>query len=101
MKAIVTVDGLSSNGPFIDMSREKDLRFMPVARPGDHELLFSRFEASGTGRTWERSDKAKGITHRFERDHDVPLDDANFENPDRPFRPPNTYPLKNGHALRP
>ncbi len=34
MKAVITADGPSSNGPFTGMPGERGLRFMPVAKPG-------------------------------------------------------------------
>lgn len=78
MKAVIVEDGLASNGPHIMLLKEKDLRFILGAKPGDHELLFSWFETSDTKQAWERRDGKTGIVHRFEWDHDLPLNDANF-----------------------
>ena len=79
MKAVIVEDGLASNGPHIKLLKEKDLRFILGAKPGDHELLFSWFEASGTKETWEKRDGGTGTAHRFEWDHGLPLNDANFD----------------------
>ncbi len=49
------------------------------AKPGDHELLFSWFEASDTREAWERRDRKAGTVQRFERDRGLPTDDANFD----------------------
>ena len=78
MKAVIVEDGLASNGPHIMLLKEKHLRFILGAKPGDHELLFSWFETSDTKRAWERRDGKTGIVHRFEWDHDLPLNNANF-----------------------
>ena len=46
LKAIIVDDALASNGPHITQLKNKDFRFTLGAKPGDHELLFSRFEAN-------------------------------------------------------
>ena len=79
MKAVIVEDGLASNGPHINLLEEKDFRFILGAKPGDHDLLFSWFEASETKETWERRDRKTGTVHRFEWDHGLPLNDANFD----------------------
>ncbi len=79
MKAILVEDALASNGPHIKLLKEKDFRFILGAKPGDHELLFSWFEASDTKQTWERRDRKTGTVHRFEWDHRLPLNGANFD----------------------
>lgn len=79
LKAVITADGLSSNAPFIRMLREKDFRYILAAKPGDHRLLFSWFEASETRQVWETEDRTTGITRRFEWDSGVPLNDSSFE----------------------
>jgi len=77
MKAIVVEDGPASSGPHILHLMDRNLRFILGAKPGDHALPFSRFEAGGTRRTWRRRD-ADGTEHHFDRDHDLPLDDAHL-----------------------
>ncbi len=63
----------------VEVGKEKDPRFILGAKPGDHELLFSWLEASEPGQTWERRDRGTGTVHRFEWDHGLPLNDANFD----------------------
>ena len=46
LKAIFLADGLSSNAPNIQMLKENDLRFILVAKPGDHRYLFEQLEES-------------------------------------------------------
>jgi len=61
-----------------DPVRARNLRFILGAKPGDHDLPFSRFEAGGTRRTSRRRD-ADGTAHHFDRDHDLPPDDAHLD----------------------
>ena len=79
MKAIIVEDAPASNGPHITFLKEKDFRFILGAKPGDHDLLFSRFEASNTKQAWERRDRKSGTVHRFAWDHGLPLNDANVD----------------------
>jgi len=79
IKAVIVEDGPASNGPRIRHLRDKGFRFILGAKPGDHELLFSRVKASETQQTWETRDKTTGRMRRFEWDSHLPLNDANFE----------------------
>ena len=79
MKAIIVEDAPASDGPHITLLKEKDFRFILGAKPGDHDLLFSRFEASDTKQAWERRDRKTGTVHRFAWDHGLPLNDANVD----------------------
>ena len=80
MKAVIVEDSLASNGPHVNLLKEKDFRFILGAKPGDHELLFSWFEASDTKQTWEKRDRKTGTLHRFAWDHGLPpLNDVNFD----------------------
>ena len=78
LKAIIVEDALASNGPHINYLKNKNYRFILVAKPGDHQLLFNYFDASKTKRVWEVRDEKTGTVHRFEWDHELPLNDANF-----------------------
>ncbi len=78
MKAIIVEDGLASNGPHSRPLKEKDPPFILGGRPGDHELLFSWFEASEPGQTWERRDRKAGTVQRSGWDHGLPPTDANL-----------------------
>ena len=44
--ATLVEDALASNGPYITHLKNKGFRYILGAKPGDHKLLFSRFEAS-------------------------------------------------------
>ncbi len=79
IKAVIVEDGPASNGPRIRHLRDKGFRFILGAKPGDHELLFSRVKASETQQTRETRDKTTGRMHRFEWDAHLPLNDASFE----------------------
>jgi hypothetical protein len=46
LKGIFLADGLSSNAPNIEMLKEYDLRFILIAKPGDHRFLFEQLEVS-------------------------------------------------------
>jgi len=44
LKAIFLADGLSSNAPNIEMLKENKLRFILIAKPGDHHYLFEQMD---------------------------------------------------------
>jgi hypothetical protein len=46
LKAIFLADGLSSNAPNIEALKENNLRFILIAKPGDHRHLFEQLEDS-------------------------------------------------------
>jgi len=46
LKAIFLADGLSSNAPNIEMLKENNLRYILIAKPGDHHYLFEQLEKS-------------------------------------------------------
>ena len=79
LKAIIVEDALASNGPHITHLKNKDFRFILGAKPGDHELLFSRFEASESKKSWKTRDKKTGTVQRFEWDTGLPLNNANSD----------------------
>lgn len=79
LKAIIVEDALASNGPHIRHLQDNNFRFILGAKPGDHKLLFSWFEASETKQSLEVRDNKTGTLHRFEWDHDLPINDANFD----------------------
>ncbi len=79
IKAVIVEDGPASNGPRIRHLRDKGFRFILGAKPGNHELLFSRVKASETKQTRETRDKTTGRMHRFEWDAHLPFNDASFE----------------------
>jgi hypothetical protein len=79
LKAIIVADGLSSNGPFIQTLREKNLSYILVAKETDHHYLTKWVQALG--------DKDK-MTYRTDKDHiireyefseNIPLNDTHHE----------------------
>lgn len=46
LKAIFLADGLSSNAPNIKALKEHKLRFILIAKPGDHQFLFDELESN-------------------------------------------------------
>ena len=76
MKAIIVEDGLASNAPHITHLKNKGFRYILEAKPGDHKLLFSRFEASESKKSWKTRDKKTGTVHHFEWDIGLPLNNA-------------------------
>ncbi len=53
LKAILVEDGLSSTAPHIRMIEEFRLKYILVAKPGDHQFLFEQLEASEESRYHE------------------------------------------------
>ena len=78
MRCIVLQDGLYSNGPHIRMLKEHDLRYIIVARAGDHRHLFEILDTDPNVRTMKTTDE-KGVVHEFRYVENVSL---NASNPD-------------------
>ena len=76
MMAVIVEDELAFNGPHIKALKEKNFRFILGAKLGDHTLLFNRFWSSETRQTYEIRDSSNTV-HRFARDCDLPLNNAN------------------------
>ena len=79
LKAIIVEDALAFNGPHITHLKNRNFRFILGAKPGDHELLFSRFEACETWQSLEKRDKETGSVLHFEWGIELPLIKANFD----------------------
>ena len=79
LKAIIVEDALASNAPHITYLKNKGFRYILGAKPGDHKLLFSRFEASESKKSWKTRDKKTGAVHHFEWDIGLPLNNANSD----------------------
>jgi len=77
LKFTVIEDGLSSNGPHINLLRELDMHFILGAKPKDHTFLFDWIDNSNPSVHTQTDEK--GYTHRFRFLNGVPLNDANFE----------------------
>ena len=56
--------------------KSEGFRYTLGTKPGYHELLFSRFEASETKRSWKKRDKKTGTLQHFEWDIGLPLNKA-------------------------
>ena len=98
LKGIIVEDGLASNGPHINHLKNKGYRFILGAKPGDHKLLFSSFEASETKQSWEVRDEKTGTVMRFEWDSGLSLNGANSELKVNMLKYEETY--KNGETKR-
>ena len=79
MKAIIVEDGLAPNAPHTTYLKNKGFRYTLGAQPGDHKLLFSRFEASESKKSWKTRDKKTGTVQHFEWDIGLPLNTANSD----------------------
>ena len=79
LKAIIVEDALASNAPHITYLKNRGFRYILGAKPGDHKLLFSRFEASESKKSWKTRDKKTGNVQHFEWDNGLPLNNANSD----------------------
>ncbi len=80
LKTIILGDGLTSNGPNIKLLKTHNLRFILVAKPGNHKALFDWTTDNPALQKLDRKERSKNktITHEFRWLNDVPLNDANF-----------------------
>lgn len=76
LKAIVLGDGLTSNAPNIRMLEENNLKYILVAKPGDHKFLFDRLEES-KGAIDHEITTDDGCFHQFKFMHNVSLNKSN------------------------
>ena len=76
LKTILLEDGLASNAPHIRQLEQQNLRYILVAKPGDHKFLFGRLDQEA--QEWEIRE-ADGTLHQFRYLNDTPL---NASNPD-------------------
>jgi len=75
LKAILIEDGLSSTAPNIRMIEEFSLKYILVAKPGDHQFLFEQLESSD-GQYYEvKTDD--GFYHQFHFINGVSLNKSN------------------------
>lgn len=72
LKAILLEDGLSSNAPNIQMITEHDLRYILVAKPGDHQFLFDQLQSSDDALYHEITTE-DGSYHQFQFLNNVSL----------------------------
>lgn len=79
---IVTEDSLSSNAPHIETLHEYGCHYILGVKEGDHAYLFQQVHAAqeaGRVTTYERSDRAAGVVHRFRFLNDLPLNESHAE----------------------
>jgi hypothetical protein len=77
LKMIITEDGLSSNGPHIQLLKELDMRFILGAKPEDHAFLFDWVNHSKV-ETFEKIEQ-EGVHKRYRWLNRVPLNEAQFD----------------------
>jgi hypothetical protein len=64
LKVIVVEDGLSSNGPHIELLEQYKMKYILGAKPGDHKFLFETMEKSEETEYHEFVDE-EGSLHQF------------------------------------
>jgi hypothetical protein len=77
LKLIVTEDGLSSNGPHIQLLKSLGMRFILGVKPDDHSFLFD-WILNSKCEEHEEVDQ-NGTKHHYKFINNVPLNDANFD----------------------
>lgn len=78
LKAIFLADGLFSNAPNIELFKKSDLRFILIAKPGDHRYLFEQLETSQKA-TYHDIHTDDGCYHQFNFLNDVALNKSHEE----------------------
>jgi len=76
LKAILIEDGLSSTAPNIRMIEEFGLKYILVAKPGDHQFLFDQLEESEHTQYYEEKTK-DGFYHQFRFVNKVAINKSN------------------------
>jgi len=76
LKLIVVEDGLSSNGPHIELLKSLKMSFILGAKPEDHKFLFD-WVSHAKCEEYEEVDK-HGIRHCYKFINAVPLNEARF-----------------------
>lgn len=75
LKAILVEDGLSSTAPNIRMIEAFDLKYILVAKPGDHPFLFEQLESNQNTHHEVKTDD--GYCHQFHFINGVSLNKSN------------------------
>jgi hypothetical protein len=78
LKAILVEDGLSSTAPNIRTIEEFDLKYILVAKPGDHKFLFDQLESSENTLYYEERTN-DGYYHQFHFLNDISLNKSNLD----------------------
>jgi hypothetical protein len=80
LPVIALGDGLSANAPQIRELQQHNLRFILVAKPGDHKFLFEQMEAAfaaGKANVWTEWDPQTNTLYHYRWRNQVPLNEAN------------------------
>jgi hypothetical protein len=78
LKVIILGDGINSNAPYIRLLEENNLKYLLVAKPGDHQFLFDAIEESMDEQYYEVTDD-KGFLHQFRFVNRVALNKSNSD----------------------
>lgn len=79
LKAIIVADGLSSNGPFIQTLKEKNLSYILVCKETDHQYLTKWVQdLRGEDKMSYRTEKDR-IIREYEYSENIPLNDTHHE----------------------
>ena len=76
LNLIVLEDGLASNAPHIRKLRERGMRLILGAKPGDYKGVFDELESNARVQHWESTD-GDGTHHRFRVLEQVALNKTN------------------------
>jgi hypothetical protein len=76
LKAIMIEDGLSSTAPHIRMIKEFNLKFILIAKPGDHQFLFELLRES-ENTVYHESRSEDGYLHQFSFLNEASLNKSN------------------------
>jgi hypothetical protein len=76
LKAILIEDGLSSTAPNIRMIEAKGLKYILVAKPGDHQFLFEQLDESEHAQYYDEK-TVDGYYHQFRFLNHVSLNKSN------------------------
>ena len=76
LKVIILGEGISSNAPYVRLLEENQLKYLLIAKPGDHQFLFEQVEKSKDEKYHEITDK-KGFLHQFRFVNGVALNKSN------------------------
>jgi len=78
LKTIILQDGLASDGPHIKTLQAHDLRFILVAKPGDHKFLFNHVDHRIDAQTYS-VELANGILQEFRWVSGVPINATHLD----------------------
>lgn len=76
LKVIILGDGISSNAPYIRLLEENNLKYLLVAKPGDHEFLFEQL-AESDDTLYHEEKTEDGYYHQFRFVNGLSLNKSN------------------------